>query len=724
MCSSRPSAWNPNFPAANGHSIPTGASQLDPLSWPGLDEIRIVFSEDVNVQQGDLLVRGVNVPVYAIDGFSYDAATRTAIWTLAAPIDLDNVILELSDQVTDQSGAALDGEWTNGVSMFSSGDGVAGGAFEFRINVLPGDVNQTGSVFIDDVILVRNAQFTAPGAPGYSNVLDYNGSRRHLRRRCDRGSRPHRYDPVAQRGARRGRRRRRDGRGETTVTIDVLGNDDDFDNDPLSVSAVTQGANGIVVVNADDTIDYAPNLDFRGVDNFTYTIDDGHGGMHTATVTVTVANLTVTVQSITITSDPVAPVLGFLDLFFSVPVDLSQAVAGYNSGLPIVPSGAGISLLGAAEAPNALFPGQDPLVFGSGDELLVSDNLPGIGEENLVFDGAGLYRVLFEVAPGASGVFDLDQNLLLLFDGLGVEVPNVDTVGGTITVAANLQSLQTETQRTSSPDSGGPTAGFFATTILVSFDAGQSTGAPTTVDASGTESSLGASGNPTTDPQVITQTAVRGAGDQPLARARKRVGSADTIGMAVDLTFAAADERSGAPAPLSFFDPSAARVVNVHEETEWFPDAETAHSVQAHDQMPPFANGEQANPENDATRWYFDTEAGHATRAHLFARFADGADELFLGIHEIGSNHAFDSVEAPSLAHHSATDLADLDSALANDVDRFDLLFESTGEQTDSTSTLFATSLILAGASHAARKRKRSPPNARTKATHPQRHRL
>ncbi|MEL0583766.1 MAG: cadherin-like domain-containing protein [Candidatus Thiodiazotropha sp. (ex. Lucinoma kazani)] len=33
---------------------------------------------------------------------------------------------------------------------------------------------------------------------------------------------------------------------------------------------------------------YTPNPNFSGVDNFTYTIDDGNGGTDTATVFVTV----------------------------------------------------------------------------------------------------------------------------------------------------------------------------------------------------------------------------------------------------------------------------------------------------------------------------------------------------------------------------------------------------------------------------------------------------
>src|SRR5439155_1654069 len=75
---------------------------------------------------------------------------------------------------------------------------------------------------------------------------------------------------------------------DTPVTIDVLANDFNFDGDTLSVSAVTQGAHGSVVINADNTVTYSPAANYNGNDQFTYTVSDGNGGTTTATVRVTV----------------------------------------------------------------------------------------------------------------------------------------------------------------------------------------------------------------------------------------------------------------------------------------------------------------------------------------------------------------------------------------------------------------------------------------------------
>ena len=78
---------------------------------------------------------------------------------------------------------------------------------------------------------------------------------------------------------------------DTPVTVSVLGNDTDVEGDTLTVTGVTDPANGSVVVNAGGTITYFPDADFNGIDSFDYTISDGNGGTDTATVTVTVADV-------------------------------------------------------------------------------------------------------------------------------------------------------------------------------------------------------------------------------------------------------------------------------------------------------------------------------------------------------------------------------------------------------------------------------------------------
>ena len=75
-----------------------------------------------------------------------------------------------------------------------------------------------------------------------------------------------------------------------TTTIDVIANDSDVDGDTLSVTAVTQPANGTVVVNQDNSLSYTPDADFVGDDSFSYAVGDGQGGQDWAIVAVTVTD--------------------------------------------------------------------------------------------------------------------------------------------------------------------------------------------------------------------------------------------------------------------------------------------------------------------------------------------------------------------------------------------------------------------------------------------------
>jgi Big-like domain-containing protein/SdrD B-like protein len=81
---------------------------------------------------------------------------------------------------------------------------------------------------------------------------------------------------------------------DTAVTIDVLANDTDADNDTLTVLGASDGIYGTTTVNVDGTVTYTPAAGFTGTDWFNYVIDDGYGRLSYATVTVVVAPGTVT----------------------------------------------------------------------------------------------------------------------------------------------------------------------------------------------------------------------------------------------------------------------------------------------------------------------------------------------------------------------------------------------------------------------------------------------
>ena len=70
------------------------------------------------------------------------------------------------------------------------------------------------------------------------------------------------------------------------VAVTVLANDLDPNNDTLTVTGITQPANGTATLNANQTVTYDPVCAFQGTDTFTYTISDGNGETDTATVSV------------------------------------------------------------------------------------------------------------------------------------------------------------------------------------------------------------------------------------------------------------------------------------------------------------------------------------------------------------------------------------------------------------------------------------------------------
>jgi len=159
-----------------GYLIPSGAAQSNPLPWANLNKVSITFTENVGVAHTDLRIIGVNAPASpAFTHFEYDFPSRTATWTLAGNLGNDKLLLVLNDRATDATNNAIDGEWTDNVSSLS-GDGEAGGAFVFGVNVLPGDVDGDGSVTTTDVTQVRMLVPSNTSSSGFNLRADFDGN--------------------------------------------------------------------------------------------------------------------------------------------------------------------------------------------------------------------------------------------------------------------------------------------------------------------------------------------------------------------------------------------------------------------------------------------------------------------------------------------------------------------------------------------------------------------
>ncbi|MCB9107482.1 MAG: tandem-95 repeat protein [Anaerolineales bacterium] len=129
-----------------------------------------------------------------------------------------------------------------------------------------------------------------------------------------------------------------------TWVIDVLANDLDPDDDPLTITMVGIANNGTTSTDG-STVNYIPSLNFNGTDSFTYTINDGEGEKATATVSVTVTsvndapelasigNQTIT-ETLTLSFNAIATDFADNDLItFGLENAPSNASIGQNSGV-------------------------------------------------------------------------------------------------------------------------------------------------------------------------------------------------------------------------------------------------------------------------------------------------------------------------------------------------------------------------------------------------------
>jgi hypothetical protein len=170
-----------NSPYSFSSHVGSG-EQLRTVPVGAADTVSITFSEDVNINPSDFRIVGTrtfNVPTIA--NFSYDTASMTATWRLENLKANDQYLISLSDLVTDVEGNRLDGEWINpaslsttnsSISHFPSGDGHAGGDFNFVFTLLAGDANRDNVVNYSDYYIWSSHY----GQSGGFQIGDFNGN--------------------------------------------------------------------------------------------------------------------------------------------------------------------------------------------------------------------------------------------------------------------------------------------------------------------------------------------------------------------------------------------------------------------------------------------------------------------------------------------------------------------------------------------------------------------
>jgi len=158
-------------------TVDGSGSQLQTVPVGGADTISITFSELVSISADSLRLIGLttaNVPQLA--EFNYDVMTMTATWRFESWAQGDQYLISLPDSVTDLEGNLLDGEWVNPasvttvnslISTFPSGDGTAGGNFNFVATLLPGDANLDGVVDLLDLSILTSNYISPNISPSY-----------------------------------------------------------------------------------------------------------------------------------------------------------------------------------------------------------------------------------------------------------------------------------------------------------------------------------------------------------------------------------------------------------------------------------------------------------------------------------------------------------------------------------------------------------------------------
>ena len=74
---------------------------------------------------------------------------------------------------------------------------------------------------------------------------------------------------------------------DQSITIDVLTNDNDADGDALTIQSLTPAGSGVATHDGQQ-IQYVPNADYNGIDQFTYTVVDPSGLTATASVSIAI----------------------------------------------------------------------------------------------------------------------------------------------------------------------------------------------------------------------------------------------------------------------------------------------------------------------------------------------------------------------------------------------------------------------------------------------------
>jgi hypothetical protein len=208
---------------------------------------------------------------------------------------------------------------------------------------------------------------------------------------------------------------------DTPGGVNVLANDTDPDGHALAVTTLNpSAAHGTVSCTAAGACTYTPNADYHGSDSFVYGISDGHGGVDTATVSVTVTPVNDDPDpnpDVINTSEGAPGAANVLANDFDVDGD-TLTISGFTQG-----ANGTVSCVGTdcTYTPNPGYSGPDSFTYS------VSDGNGGVAEAT----------VSVTVAAGNEPPVADDETLTVPEDGsdsVDVLVGDTDPDGDTLTV--------------------------------------------------------------------------------------------------------------------------------------------------------------------------------------------------------------------------------------------------------------------------------------------------
>ena len=184
---------------------------------------------------------------------------------------------------------------------------------------------------------------------------------------------------------------------DSSITIDVLGNDSDPDGDSFSLDQFDAvSANGGTITLESDQLVYTPPASFAGTDTFTYTIVDSKGQIGTATVTLTVVPEGTNIdETVCCGSCPMVPTPEPIVLPAEPTIETDPLPEPPDATNPNLSGSNGDDILegtdeadlvntGAGNDIALMFASNDTLLAGAGDDL----GFPGQGND-LLFGNAG-----------------------------------------------------------------------------------------------------------------------------------------------------------------------------------------------------------------------------------------------------------------------------------------------------------------------------------------------